>query len=170
MNAGPDIIKCTPTVQLGVTVTGGLSPFSYSWSPTTGLNNPNIANPTCSTTGTYVITVTDAVGCIKTDTVKVISGELGCKPIVQDAQQNKLNTSSNKLLAVPNPYTNSFNIQGLESTAISLDILTAEGKVITHYTNISPQQSFGKGLGTGVYVIKIFYKNGSSKTLKTIKN
>ncbi len=170
VSAGPDIVKCTTTVQLNATVTGGVSPFAYVWSPTTGLNNPNIPNPTCSTTGTYIITATDAIGCVQTDTVKITSGGLGCKSFVQGMQQSELNASSNKLQAVPNPYTNSFTINGLESTAASLDILSIEGKTIMHYNNIYPQQSFGKGLSAGIYMIKILYKDGSSITLKTIKN
>jgi len=44
----------------------------YSWSPTTGLNNPNIANPKASPTQstTYTVTVSDAV-CEKELTVQV---------------------------------------------------------------------------------------------------
>ncbi len=44
---------------------------SYSWAPTIGLSNPSIANPMASppTTTTYVVTVTDSVGCVDTDTM-----------------------------------------------------------------------------------------------------
>ena len=44
---------------------------SYSWSPAIGLSNPNIANPMASppTTTTYIVTVTDSVGCVDTDTM-----------------------------------------------------------------------------------------------------
>lgn len=63
--AGPDATVCQgqPT-QL--TATGGTS---YSWSPSAGLNNPNIANPiaTPSVTTTYTCTVTNALGCTDTD-------------------------------------------------------------------------------------------------------
>ena len=52
---------------------GGLAPYTYSWSPTTGLNNPNIAQPTASpaTTTTYTLTVHDSLLQIATDTVTV---------------------------------------------------------------------------------------------------
>ncbi|WP_336515869.1 PKD domain-containing protein [Pollutibacter soli] len=46
----------------------------YSWSPTTGLNNPNIANPVASptTTTTYTVTGSDIRGCfVSTDTVRI---------------------------------------------------------------------------------------------------
>ena len=46
---------------------------TYSWSPTIGLNNPNVQNPTASPTSTtdYVLTVTNANGCTDTDDVRV---------------------------------------------------------------------------------------------------
>ena len=47
---------------------------SYVWSPQTGLNNPNIANPIASTfsTTTYTVTITDANGCLASDTATVM--------------------------------------------------------------------------------------------------
>ncbi|MGE0561788.1 MAG: GEVED domain-containing protein [Flavobacteriales bacterium] len=44
----------------------GDTTFTYSWSPTTGLSNSTINNPTAnpSTTTTYVVTVTDANGFV----------------------------------------------------------------------------------------------------------
>lgn len=56
--------------QLNGTTPGGVG---YSWSPATGLSNPNIANPVASptVTTTYTLTVTDASGCSGTTTVQV---------------------------------------------------------------------------------------------------
>jgi len=73
-NAGPDQTVCAGgTAQLAAS--GGVS---YSWSPTFGLSNPNIANPTVSpiATTTYTVTVRTAAGCTDTDqvTVAVSSG------------------------------------------------------------------------------------------------
>jgi gliding motility-associated-like protein len=52
---------------------GGVGPYTYSWSPTTGLNNANIANPIASpiATTTYTLSVTDFRGCLATRTVTV---------------------------------------------------------------------------------------------------
>ncbi len=74
--AGNDVILCAGgTVSLGgsPTASNGSSPYTYSWSPTTSLDDPAIANPTASVTVTtsYIITVTDALGCSNTDTVIV---------------------------------------------------------------------------------------------------
>lgn len=57
------------TEQLGLTMTGGSGTYTtYSWSPSTGLNNANIANPTSNITydQNYTVSVTDNNGCIGT--------------------------------------------------------------------------------------------------------
>lgn len=76
-DAGPDRLSCNLTpVQLGVNPKVG---YVYSWSPVTGLSNPNISNPvaTVSTTTQYVVTTShDGGGCITTDTVIVSAAVL----------------------------------------------------------------------------------------------
>jgi len=71
-DAGPDRLSCNLSpVQLGVAPKPGRV---YSWSPVTGLNNPNISNPiaTPAATTTYVVTTShDGGGCVSTDTVIV---------------------------------------------------------------------------------------------------
>ncbi|MDQ3109282.1 MAG: gliding motility-associated C-terminal domain-containing protein [Bacteroidota bacterium] len=64
-NAGPDTTICLGGNAF-LTATGGTS---YSWSPTTGLNNPAIQNPiaTPTITTTYTCTVTNAIGCTDVD-------------------------------------------------------------------------------------------------------
>lgn len=56
--------------------------FTYTWSPTSGLNNPNIANPTATpeVTTTYTVTISDpnAPGCFRTTQVTVYVIELVC--------------------------------------------------------------------------------------------
>ena len=74
VNAGPDTSVCYAganfhtSVQL--TATGAAS---YVWTPTTGLSNPNIANPVSSPTSnqTYYVTGTDANGCVGLDSITV---------------------------------------------------------------------------------------------------
>jgi gliding motility-associated-like protein len=71
-NAGPDRLSCqNAPVQLGAPPK---ATYVYSWSPVTGLSNPNIANPiaTPSVTTEYVVSTTSAGGgCLTTDTVLV---------------------------------------------------------------------------------------------------
>jgi gliding motility-associated-like protein len=77
---GPAISFCSGTTSapLGGTATP-VAGTTYSWTPTTGLSNPNILNPTVTgtnTTGapittTYTLTATTANGCTATGTVAV---------------------------------------------------------------------------------------------------
>lgn len=55
------------SISLSSTVSGGTPGYTYSWSPASGLNNPNIANPVASpvVTTTYMLLVTDSKGCTR---------------------------------------------------------------------------------------------------------
>lgn len=59
-------------IQLNSVANGG-SGFTYSWSPSTGLSNPNIANPIASPTvsTTYTLTVTNAGGCSTSESISI---------------------------------------------------------------------------------------------------
>jgi hypothetical protein len=73
-NAGPDVtISTGQSAQLECTVTAGAAPFTYNWTPITGLNDPAIANPLASPaiTTSYSVSVTDANSCSNSDTVMV---------------------------------------------------------------------------------------------------
>jgi hypothetical protein len=78
--AGPDRSACAyPNYSVSVVIGSPPVPgYSYSWSPTTYLNNPNAAQPTVTYPGgsagfstTYVLTVTGECGCQMTDEVVV---------------------------------------------------------------------------------------------------
>lgn len=71
-NAGAPVEICfNESTQLNATIVGS----SFTWSPTTGLSNPNILNPIASPpkTTAYILTVKDVLGCPKPsrDTVVV---------------------------------------------------------------------------------------------------
>jgi len=75
-NAGADteIIEGGSVVIGGSpTASGGTAPYTYSWTPTTGLNNAGVTNPTVSpsVTTTYTVTVTDSERCTDSDDVTV---------------------------------------------------------------------------------------------------
>lgn len=90
---GADIICSGGTVLLGgnPTGTGGGSPYSYSWVPATGLSNPNDSNPIATVTAgiTYVLTLTDTLGCQASDSVQISFDSNGP---VADAGGDSLNT------------------------------------------------------------------------------
>lgn len=73
-NAGADrSITSGASTTLTGSATGGTPPFAYRWSPTTGLNNPNVASPTAAPTAntTFTVTVTDAAARTASDSVLV---------------------------------------------------------------------------------------------------
>lgn len=55
------------------TVTGGQSPYQFSWSPSAGLTDTQSANPIANpqSSTTYVLQVTDHNGCVATDSVQI---------------------------------------------------------------------------------------------------
>ncbi len=69
--AGPDVVVCpnTPT-RLGIAPVAGMA---YSWTPSTGLDDPSSAQPlvTISTAMSYTVTVSDNRGCIIQRSVNV---------------------------------------------------------------------------------------------------
>ena len=70
--AGNDTSICVgSSIQLN-----GSGGATYSWSPSTGLNNPAIANPMANPVSNiaYTLTVTSAAGCKATDVVNITTG------------------------------------------------------------------------------------------------
>ncbi|MBK9248326.1 MAG: choice-of-anchor D domain-containing protein [Ignavibacteria bacterium] len=73
--AGEDKQICIgESAQLSASVTSGIEPYMATWTPTTGLSNPNISDPVAKPTVTtdYAYSVTDAKGCKSTDTIRVV--------------------------------------------------------------------------------------------------
>ncbi len=52
---------------------GGTAPYKYQWSPARGLSSATIPNPTAfpDSTTSYVLTITDAQGCTRSDSVLI---------------------------------------------------------------------------------------------------
>ncbi|MBN2541894.1 gliding motility-associated C-terminal domain-containing protein [bacterium] len=74
--AGPDQYLCPDMeVMLGCdpTAWSGVPPYTYSWTPPTDLSSTTVPNPIASpdTTSTYILTVTDSMGCVIIDSVTV---------------------------------------------------------------------------------------------------
>nr|MBP9187047.1 PKD domain-containing protein [Bacteroidia bacterium] len=73
--AGNDTTICaTKSVSIGSIATGGSQRFSYTWFPTTGLSNANIAQPIAllNATTTYYVTLLDSnSGNIWVDTITI---------------------------------------------------------------------------------------------------
>ncbi|UPT68994.1 MAG: hypothetical protein M0D57_10405 [Sphingobacteriales bacterium JAD_PAG50586_3] len=79
INAGTDtVIIAGDTIQLNATAGGGATPYTYEWTPSTGLSSTTVANPFVypDTLSNYIVKVTDTNGCINRDTLKVWVGIL----------------------------------------------------------------------------------------------
>ena len=61
------------TKEFNVTTTGGTPPYTWKWSPATGLNRDDVEDPVLNVTenATYTVLVTDANGCRDSATVSV---------------------------------------------------------------------------------------------------
>ena len=80
VNSLPSILKSNDTIvcaNTSVQLLAGGGPY-YSWSPTSTLDNPNVSNPVATPTETtkYYVTVTNASGCSKKDSVEIIVNSL----------------------------------------------------------------------------------------------
>jgi xyloglucan-specific exo-beta-1,4-glucanase len=85
-NAGADVTICAGgSTTLNGAGSGGTAPYTYSWSPTTGLSSSTIYNPvaTPASTTTYTLTVKDAVNATATDAMTVTVNSLGSLPVVE---------------------------------------------------------------------------------------
>jgi hypothetical protein len=76
VDAGTSSILCEGVsgTLLGVAATSGLPPYTYAWTPATGLTSPTQLTTTyvASTTTTYFLRATDSRGCVGVDSVVVI--------------------------------------------------------------------------------------------------
>ncbi len=74
IDAGEDVEICNgSSVDIGNQASGGKTPYTYSWSPSAGLSDADIAQPAASPnqTTTYRVTVTDDNGCMAVDQVTI---------------------------------------------------------------------------------------------------
>ncbi|MBI1837475.1 MAG: choice-of-anchor L domain-containing protein [Flavobacteriia bacterium] len=105
-----------------VTTTGGTGPFQYSWSPTGG-NNSTAQN---LQSGTYTVTVVDALACTPNSTSTVVVGNTGIIPTVVvpanivacNGQQVNLNNFSSSQTGTTFSWTNSNPSIGLLANGI----------------------------------------------------
>lgn len=70
VDGGDNLLVCTGgSIQIGAPTTGGTPGYTYAWTPTLGLDDPTIEQPTATVTSStvYTVQVTDANGCIHKD-------------------------------------------------------------------------------------------------------
>jgi len=74
-NGGGDVAGCEGSAIILNGSATGIAPFTYSWSPSTGLSSTSEPSPTLTVPGadaTYTLTITDSGGCVSSAEVKVV--------------------------------------------------------------------------------------------------
>jgi len=75
-DAGMDSSICSGnSITLGASpaASGGASGYTYNWTPGTDIDSTNIANPTAtlSSSTTFILTITDSLGCTMSDSITI---------------------------------------------------------------------------------------------------
>jgi gliding motility-associated-like protein len=145
------------TIRLNASGSAG----TYSWTPTIGLNNPTILNPTAKpdTTTTYTLRITNANGCTNTDDVRITVIPF-CIKVVNAFSPN--GDGINDRWVVTN---------GNCTSSIDVAVYNRYGNQVyrnTNYTNNWDGTYKGKPLADGTYYYVIIYRllNGTGRTLK----
>lgn len=103
--------------------------YNYSWSPSQGLSNPNIANPIAviSNNITYFLTITDATGCAGTDSISINSNPL---PLLNLGSNQAVCENSTVQLNAPAGYDyNWLPAAGLDNATIANPIATVSNNI-----------------------------------------
>lgn len=150
-NAGIDQITCMgDSIQLN-----GNGGVSYSWSPTSGLSDPNIPNPIAviSSTTTYTLTAWDQNGCSATDDVTISLASPGLNLAISTSPASCAGCADGSASAIvsggSSPYAylwaaappnTSQTINGLTTGTYTVTITDANGCTITRSFTISVGQ------------------------------
>ncbi len=117
VDAGRSIGLCIgDSVQIGSSAQPG---YTYSWSPSTGLNNPNLANPKLGIKATapiavqYILTA-EKDGCEASDTLTVV---LRVKP--NSTLPNLLTICSNEPTRIPNFALSGYTYRWIDTIGLS---------------------------------------------------
>ncbi|MFN8153944.1 MAG: Ig-like domain-containing protein [Bacteroidia bacterium] len=105
---------------------GGTGTYTYAWSPAAGLNDTTLANPdvTVSVTSTFVLLVTDSMGCTATDTITIWVNN------PPDAQNDTIATSEDTAVAIYVLLNDTDPDNNLDTTLITVTAGPFNGTVV----------------------------------------
>lgn len=135
---------------INVAVSGGNAPFSYAWSGPNGFT-ASTSSITNLFGGTYILTVTDASGCLATKTYFLSA--LGIS-----------NNSIGHIKLFPNPANDYIIVKGLKSSeaTVEIAIYSLDGARVamkTYHVNDSKVQIETAELADGKYMLEIIQSN-----------
>lgn len=136
VNAGKDSALC-PGGQMQLTVVGAAN---YSWSPSTGLSDPTIANPVATPTSTiqYIVTGISNSGCSANDTVNIT---VNIKPAIAKSNDTLIcKNSSVQLFASGGVIYNWTPSSSLSNNSIANPIASPSGNT-TYYVTVTDNNS-----------------------------
>lgn len=149
-DAGPDKTICSGnsvTIGANPPISGGSTPYTYTWSPSIGLSSSSVPDPTVTLSNNtssviaqaYTLVVTDANGCSKTDevTITVYPAPTVNLLIVEGCQQN-----GGSISALPAGGTSPYSYLWSPSAATTQDITgLASGNYRVTVTDINGCQA-----------------------------
>ncbi|MHC1708032.1 MAG: carboxypeptidase regulatory-like domain-containing protein [Bacteroidales bacterium] len=159
-------------VQINSFINGGTQPYSFNWSPTTGLSSHTIQDPIASPsqTTTYYLTVTDGSGTIATDsvTVYVTSGgwENQASGFATPNRGISCISAVDENITWATAYDGTFTNEIIEVTKTENGGQTWNSVTVNDHPGYGPSMIFA--LNDNAAWIPIYGPNGNGKILKTI--
>jgi len=139
--------------KAGVTVSGGKSPYTYSWSP--GGGTTDTINGKCA--GDYCCTITGNTGCSQTACITIKS------PTATDNISN-----SSDINIYPDPNNGSFTVAGIEQGQV-IQLYNYMGQILVNIIADNTTMHFDISTkADGIYLIRILNKDGSIVTTNKI--
>ena len=129
---------------INITVSGGNPPYNFNWSGPQGYTSTN-EDIGGLVGGTYILSVTDAIGCTGSDTI-VVNSFVGLKNLITD-----------QLKVIPNPSSDVIEIQGV-SGDFRIDLYDVTGKFLNSFTEKTIDLSF---CSKGLYMLNISNQHSS---------
>ena len=171
-NAGTAQTICAGgNAPIGGIANGGTNPYTFAWSPSTGLSNATVANSVASPsmTTTYYLTVTDANNCTSMDSVMVAVDPCGTG--VNNASGG---TEKDYFSIAPNPNRGLFSVilssillagqAGRVNNLVALEIYNFLGErvySVSYINRYAPVVISIGGMNKGIYLVKVSYENAT---------
>ena len=169
------------SVTLPTTVTGGVAPYHYAWTPTDGLSSATEATVTATpSAGTYpyVVTVTDTNGCTATAGMTLTVDTLPANPVLSKEPNTICDGPQNGSITVESPtgegYSYSLNNAGYQDTTTTysnlwtgdytVSVMTAEG-CVSQPVSITVESSETLPRVTIVHMDALICPNAGSQTM-----